>query len=62
MWSAGGRRLSLVKQEQVGICCSDRFANPPANRKQAQGISPQEKDSFIGLDPIDDVSLLLGKE
>jgi len=35
VWS--GRRLLLSKEAQVR--CSDRFANPPANRKQARVIS-----------------------
>jgi len=33
VWSAGGRRLLLVKQAQM--CCDATFANPPAKRKQA---------------------------
>jgi len=36
VWKAGGRRLLLVKQAQER--CGDRFANPPANGKQAPVI------------------------
>jgi len=35
VWSAGG--LWLVKQAHIR--CGNRFANPPANRKQARAIS-----------------------
>jgi len=41
MWSAGGRNILSVKEAYVW--CGDKFANPPANRKQAPVISLKKK-------------------